>query len=343
MNIAFFDATPKWSGGANRIFLLAKNLKSLGVGVLIICLPGSKLFERAKNCNIQVVGIRPLTDFDPISFVKVIFILVKYKIDAVDINSPKFYWIVLLAAKLLGKKIIITRNVPYRKKGIKKLINKMFLYSLCDHVISLSEKVKQELVEDFGINNVEVIYDGVVTNEKWYSLEKINALRKKWGINTNDIVFAVIGRIEKNKGHIVAIKAINEVKKLYPNIRLLIVGNVEEKSYFLKLKNLVEKYNLQDVVKFLGFVENMSEVYNIIDILLHHSVFDNIPQVILEAMCYKKPVVASRVGGIPEIVIDGVNGYLFEPSSINDMVEKIKKVLNSEFVKFGVEGCKIVK
>lgn len=342
MNIAFFDATPKWSGGANRVLFLAKGLKSSSHEPLIVCLPGSVLSERAKLLRINVVKIKPLSDLGLISFFRILHTLKKYRIDIIDINSPKFYWLALYAAKIIGTKVILTRNVPYRKRGIKKLLNGLFLYKQCDMVISLSDKVRAELENDFGIKNIRVIYDGLLNEPKPIVKNESLTIRQRFGFLPNDIVFATIGRIEENKGQIFAVKAFERVTQQNRNIKLLIVGSGDE-SYEKKIEKFIREKNLSSNIVVAGFVDDISDIYAAMDILLQPSLYDNIPLTILEAYSYKKPVIASRVGGIPEIVEDGVTGYLTEPSNPQDLAEKIIKMINSNYKSMGQKGFEIIR
>lgn len=337
VNIAFFDATPKWSGGANRILFLAKELTKAGNNVLIICLPKSNLSEEAKKVALEVVNIKPVVDLGLISFFKILNLLKKYKIEVVDINSPKFYWIGLYAAKTLGIKVILTRNVPYRKKGIKKFFNRLFLYNQCDLVITLCEYVKKLLERDFRLRNVKVNYDGFWNELKKLSLEEILQIKKKYNINQDEFVLATIGRVEESKGVSIAIDAVSQVKTEMPNIKLLVVGtgNVQ---YIQKLKEIVRRKNIEDSITFTGFVENTYEIYNIIDVLLHPSYFDSVPICILEAFGYSKPVIASNTGGIPEIVEDGKNGYLFSTGNAKSLAERIGQLLISDYMSLGLKG-----
>ncbi|GEM_PF-253991 len=341
-NIAFFDATPVWSGGANRILFLAKELSRSGSKILIICLPGSKLSEESKKNELEVINIKPYSDIGLFSFFRVLSALKKYKIDIVDINSPKFYWIGVYAAKILGIKVILTRNVPYRKKGLKRFLNKIFLYSHCNTVISLSNRIKTELENDYKIKNVVLIYDGLFSEVKKITNDEILDIRKQYGIRENDIVFSMIGRIEENKGQIICVDAISDVCKIYKNIKLLIVG-FGDANYTAKLKARIEEKKLDNIVILTGFVDNISKIFNVIDVLIQPSLYENIPITVLEACGLEKPVVGSNVGGIPEIIKNGINGYLFSAGDSRSLYESIIKLLKSNRKSMGKNGFEIVK
>lgn len=341
MNIAFFDATPVWSGGANRVLFLAKEFSRSRNKILIICLPRSKLSEESKKNGLEVVNIKPFSDIGLFSFFRVVGTLKKYKIDIVDINSPKFYWLGVYAAKILGIKVILTRNVPYRKKGIKKFFNRFFLYSQCNAIISISKKILTDLKEDYNLKNVILIYDGLFNEVKKITSDEILDIRKQYGIRENDVVFGVVGRIEENKGQIVCVDAISDVCKVYKNIKLLIVGSGDA-NYTAKLKVRIQEKKLDSAVILTGFVDDISKIFNVIDALIQPSIYEGLSVTILEAFSYKKPVIASNVGGIPEVIEDSTNGYLVISGDSISLAEGIMKLLKSDYKSMGERGFEIV-
>ena len=211
MNILIFDATPHWSGGANRIFLYSKELRKRGHTLTVCCLPGSGLSSRLPKENIPAITINPKSDLNLLIIPKLIQLIIKNNIDVIDICSPKFYWVASLAGRITKKTVMLTRNVPYRKKGIKKLVNTILYAKLVDRIIAVSDKIKRELIEDFNIpaKKITVIYDG------------IDLLRFPVPSTGNAPVIdepyrvAVISRLDENKGLECFINAIRRYR-LYP-------------------------------------------------------------------------------------------------------------------------------
>ena len=229
MNILIFDATPRWSGGANRILLYSKELKKRGHNITVCCLPGSGLSSRLPEEEIPVCTIDPKSDLNLFIIPKLIQLIKKNNIDVIEICSPKFYWTASLAARLSKRTVILTRNVPYRKTGIKKQINKILYDKLVDRIIAISDKIKRELIEDFNIpdHKITVIYDG------------IDLLQfPEPGTNDSDekpkqYTVAVISRLDENKGLECFINAIPKIIQKISPIHFLIVGTgrIEPVSY----------------------------------------------------------------------------------------------------------------
>ncbi|MDI6756997.1 MAG: glycosyltransferase family 4 protein [Endomicrobiia bacterium] len=338
--VVFFDATPSWSGGANRILFLAREIRKSGGRPFVVCLPDGRLGELADGEGIETFKIKPLFDIDPLALARLFFYLRKIKAAVIDLNSPGFYWLGLIAGKLSGAKVILTRNVPYRKTGLKKLINKYLLYRRCDRVISLSAAVKKDLDDDYGLDRVELIYDGIFGGMEPPSREAALAARKTFGFGADDIVFGLVGRLEKNKGQHIAIEAFALMAGAVDRARLLVAGGGSG-HYVKYLRDIVRRKGLDGKVALAGYVGDVSTIYAAMDILVHPSFYDNIPISILEAFGASRPVIASRVGGIPEAVEDGVNGMLFSPGDAGDLADKMVKMAASDYASVGRAAARL--
>ena len=138
------------------------------------------------------------------------------------------------------------------------------------------------------------------------------------------------GRITEEKGVETVIKAYEKL----PEYTVKIMGDdtTEEAT---KLKNYVKKHKIKNV-EFLGF-KSGEELENIIKAarftLIPSIWYDNLPNTALESFQYSKPVIASNIGSLPELVIDGENGYLFNPSDEEDLIKKIKMLDDDKLVK----------
>lgn len=167
-------------------------------------------------------------------------------------------------------------------------------------------------------------------------------IREKWKLNRNEAVIGIVSKLWDGKGHEVLIEAFRELKKEIKNLRLVIVGE----GYLInKLFRLVDKYRLSDSVLFTGFQMEVSEIIATFDVAVLPSFFEGMGRVLLEAMAMEKPVVASRVGGIPDLVEHGINGFLVRPGNVQELAGALKKILNDEGLarKMGVRGRKRIK
>ena len=159
--------------------------------------------------------------------------------------------------------------------------------------------------------------------------------------DTINLIF--VGRLSPEKGVNIIIQALSEVVKEINNIKLTIVGDGPRKAF---LESEVEQYNLGNHIAFIGAVPER-EVFDRMgecDMLVLSSFMEGIPMVLMEAMALELPVVAPRVAGIPELVIDNENGLLFDPANADQLSEKIIMLAKDSKlrIKLGKEGRKKV-
>lgn len=296
MNILLFDAAKYWSGGAQRVYLCCRGFKEKKHNVFLICLPTSRLNILLKN-KIEVFNIHPVFDLDLLAAIKIFYILIKYKIEVLDIHSPKFYWLGLFASKILRKKVFITRNVEYRKKGLKKVINR-FLYNNLTGVIAVSKKIKEALISDFKIDEskIKTIYDGFIIQKS-----KARNIRGLYDVKEEEIVLSIIARIERNKGQDLAIDILNELIRNGYESRLFIIGKKEDEIFYNELIKKIENLNLKNQVIFTDFVENVSDYIYSSDVILCCSYYEGLPRSVIESLIFLKPVVSTAAIDFEEL------------------------------------------
>jgi len=137
------------------------------------------------------------------------------------------------------------------------------------------------------------------------------AVRAELGLSQDDVVVAMVGVLRPGKGHELAVSAIDEVRRIVPRVRLLVVGDGPARDEVARLAA-----SLGECVVLTGHRDDVMAVLDAADILLHPSQWDAFPTVLLEGLTAGVPIVATAVGGIPEIVEDGRTGLLVTPPLI---------------------------
>lgn len=158
----------------------------------------------------------------------------------------------------------------------------------------------------------------------------------------NDAVIGIVSKLWDGKGHAVLINAFKELKKEIKDARLVIVG---EGYLYDELLGMVDMHCLKDSVLFTGFQMDVSEIISTFDVAVLPSFFEGMGRVLLEAMAMEKPVVASRVGGIPDLLEHGINGFLVRPGNVEELTEALKKILTDRRLaeSMGKQGRKRIK
>ncbi|MFZ2957927.1 MAG: glycosyltransferase family 4 protein [Candidatus Ozemobacteraceae bacterium] len=177
--------------------------------------------------------------------------------------------------------------------------------------------------------NIQLVYNGFSLSGKLAGDEKKLEIRKRYGLDPDDIVLSIVGSIQKMKGHLSAIRAMPSILKKHPNAKLLIAGKFTQGSYFYKktIESEIAIHHLNDAIIFLGNISDVSQLYLITDILLVPSLYEPFGRTIVEAAFYKVPCIASNVGGIPEIIENGVDGILFSSGDSTGMAAAVLDLL----------------
>ncbi|MEI7787722.1 MAG: glycosyltransferase family 4 protein [Chlorobiaceae bacterium] len=336
MNILIFDATPHWSGGANRILLYSQELLKRGHRVTVCCLPESGLSRRLPEENIPVYTINPKSDLNLLIIPKLIKLIEKNNIDVIEICSPKFYWVASLAGRLSHRVVMLTRNVPYRKKGIKKQINRLLYNKLVDRIIAVSDKIKRELKKDFNIpdHKITVIYDGIDLHRFRRPNKNNNTLHPE------QYVAAVISRLDENKGLECFISAIPYIVQKINPIHFMIVGTGSMEQ---KLKDLTKKLTVSDKVTFTGFRTDIPEILCGVDITIMPSPEEGMSMSALESMASAKPVVATSGSGLADIIVNNRSGIIVNPDNSKELADGVVTLLQSDYKQAGREARKIIE
>lgn len=175
----------------------------------------------------------------------------------------------------------------------------------------------------------------VILNGINFSITKPNInfkkYKKKLKIKNSDKIISIIGIIEENKGQYFAIKIFKEIIKKYKDIHLIICGNFINKYKNFFFKKILE-LGIKKNITLIPFTDNISYIYNLSDIVLIPSQEkESFSYVALESIKYKIPVVASNVGGLPEIIKNNVNGFIVNKKNSKEFEKKILYILNSKF------------
>jgi glycosyltransferase involved in cell wall biosynthesis len=176
---------------------------------------------------------------------------------------------------------------------------------LVDQVVAVSHHTKSDLVryEKIPERKVSVIHNGI--NPRLTRDSSIEALRRELGLRDSQIVVGTVGRLEPQKGLDLLLDAIPQVARHCPEAHFLIVGGGSlQQELSLQAINL----GIADRVTFTGWRTDAIDLMQLFDCFVSTSNFEGLPMVMLEAMAFSKPLVATAVGGIPELIEDGFNG-----------------------------------
>lgn len=203
---------------------------------------------------------------------------------------------------------------------------KVFSYK-ADKLIACSKNIKDHLIKafDFNENNIVIIHNSVDPTEIKILSDKAT-LRNKLQININKKIIGFAGRFDfKEKGIDLLLKSFSEVNKKRKDVQLLLVGIGIDR---LRIKSFINSENIPCTI--IDAQLNIFDYINLFDIFVLPSRIEPFGIVLVEAGMMKKPVIASNVDGIPEIIENEITGLLFEKENVNQLTDCISRILNKK-------------
>ncbi len=316
-------------GGAERVVInLAKALNRSKFKPTVCCLYDKGSFaEEVEKENIKVVALNKKSKIEPSIIGKLVGIIRENDIHIVHTHLWGANFWGRVAAKIAKTPIIIAteHNEDIWKSKFYFLLDK-WLARWTDKVIAVSNSVKNFYVSKAGLDakKIEVIHNGINVNKGKGNQFSISRLKKELGINGDESVLAVIGRLVPQKGHRYFLMALKELLAKY-RIRGLIIGSGPLEQ---ELREFSQNLGLEGNVIFTGFRQDVPNLLKTIDILVMPSLREGLPITALEAMAAGVPVVATKVGGTPEVIIDGQTGTLVAPNNHTALKEGIRRLID---------------
>jgi glycosyltransferase involved in cell wall biosynthesis len=269
---------------------------------------------------------------DLVSLFRLIKLIRAERFESVHTYTTKAGFIGRLAARLCGVPLILHTiyDLPHNSTRNPLL---RFLYILMErraarwahHLVTISHANLEEIIRQkiAPPEKVTVIHLGIAIDD--YDFEVDRAAKKaSLGIPQSARVIGVVARLEAAKGHTYLIKAITRILKEFPECYFVFVGRGHLRE---KLEKEAEALNVRSKIIFTGFREDMLEIMSTFDIFALPSLWEGLGVVLLEAMALRKPIVASRVGGITDVVIDGETGILVPPGEPESLAEGLIDIL----------------
>ena len=332
------------SGGEKVLFNLAKHLRRRGHQLLVACPSYGPLVEVLQREDIEVKIIPVERTYDLPAALRLRNLILQESVQVVHTHGMLVNIVGRIASKIAHVPISVssvhlTRELATRGRAenIRQLWKGKYYRSLDnftvrfnDRVIAVSKSVKRDLIsQGVGPEKIVVIKNGI-DFEQWQSpLDNKNNRankRKELGIGNGPVV-GTITRFSKQKDVHTFLYAIFDVVKDYPCVRCLIIGDGEQRK---ELEDLSYRLALNGNVTFLGYREDAREILDVFDIFVLSSLWEGLPLVVLEAMAASKPVIATRVPGTAEAVVNGKTGILVPLRNSEKLAESIKSLLGNQ-------------
>ena len=294
------------------------------------------IFSRAIKKSIRMIKYRPIKE-NNIKIMKEY--LSRNKIDCIIIHNGGYVGDDLCNQMLQAAyeckehticRIYVLHN-DFEKNFFAKLRFKSYDKKICREatdLVTVSNYTKNRILSNSYINKeIKVIYNGLPESNSLTENQKKN----KISLNAGNRNILMLGNFQQNKGQLKFIEAANIIKLRNPNVYFTFIGNVYDQEYFMKCCEQLKKYDLQNSSTILHGINNASEYMNLFDAVAVPSMYDeSFGLISVEAMSKGVPVVAFACGGIPEVLVDGRDGYIVSVGDCKGMADRLLEIISDE-------------
>jgi glycosyltransferase involved in cell wall biosynthesis len=330
--VMYFTDAPYFGGAEKYLELLISGLDRRRYVPLVVTRKGTDLAlftSRLRKKGIETEETALSCPYDLRGYVDFYRLVRRSRPDLLHVNLAGTYdaqaGLVAPVARLAGcRRVVTTEHLAMIGRLWKRSAAKRLSSFFVSRVVSITNSNVSYLTRTHGLDSrkIVVIYNGVDMDE----LDSVrpSGLRSQLGVDDSTFVFAAVGSLVERKGHRFLLQAFAKLRESAgADCVLAVVGRGEEEP---ALRELAEDLALQERVFFLGHREDAAVLMRDVDCLVVPSLVEGMPFVIMEAMAASKPVIASRIYGIPEIVLEGKTGLLVEPGSVESLLDSMRSL-----------------
>jgi glycosyltransferase involved in cell wall biosynthesis len=322
------DTARTWRGGQNQVLLTVNGLRAIGHRATLVAHPGGELRRRVEE-GLELIPLAPRTEMDLSAAWRFSRLIKRLMPDIVHAHDPHGVAMASLALSIGGAThgrepaLVASRRVDFHLKGNSF---SRWKHRQVDCFIAASEAIRQMLLVD-GVpaGRTVTVHEGIDV-EHAIAASPVNVHEAFWLPHGAPIVGNVAALVP-HKGHRYLIDAAQAVVREMPDARFVILGEGELREH---LERQVREHHLEKHVLLSGFRTDVLGCIKGFDLFVMSSVTEGLGTSLLDAMACSRAVVATRTGGIPEIVEDGLNGWLVPPRDAHALAAAIVRALKDE-------------
>jgi glycosyltransferase involved in cell wall biosynthesis len=332
-------------GGAETVLAyIAKNLDAERFDSTVCVLEEGWLTQHLRELKVPFTVLANRRPYDPAFLLSLMRLAHKERIDI--LHSHEFMMSVYgsVAARLLRKPIVCTiHGKVYYPESRRRIRLLKLALALCSRMVAVSEDLKLFMRELMRTRSSKLVtlYNGIDERKFAPPVEKSES-RDMLSIPRAALVAGTVGSLFEVKGLPYMFQAARILRDRFPGFILIIAGTGNQEE---SLRQLSTSLGLNDTVRFLGFRDDIPHVLNALDVYLCSSLSEGLSLSILEAMAMSKAVVATSVGGNPELVCDGHNGFLVSPRNPEALADRVGSLLSDSKLQsaMGSAGRRLVE
>jgi glycosyltransferase involved in cell wall biosynthesis len=319
LTILHTEASPGWGGQEIRLLTEAEAFANRGFRMILACQPHAPLAQEAQKRGLAVRTIVMRGAMDSMACWQLRRLMRAEGVDLVHTHSSIDAWLAGFAAKSLRLPVVRSRHVSI---PVKRRRN--FVYNaLCDRIISSGEAIRQVLIAGGVFPGKIVAIPAGVDTSRFHPQVSGEGVRREWALHGP--VVGTVAMLRQAKGHAVLLRAIPDILAQVPEAVFLWVGDGIGRQV---LAREIAQAGLGGKVHLTGFREDVPALLAAMDVVVLPSIkSDGVPQGIIQALAMRKPVIASAVGGIPEVVQHQCTGTLVPPNDPAALAAAVVQVL----------------
>jgi len=321
LSVLQINSSKTWSGGETHLKDLLKGLIDRGYNISLAVRSQIAANFHDMDINLKVLPLKNSIDFYTVY--KLVKIIKENQIDIIHVHNGKDYWLAVFAQYFAGRaKVVATRHI-LPPLGNSILHQKMF--AKIDHFIAVSEKVKDNLIQENNIQpeKISVVYNGMDLSN--YNNINSSYLYSELNISKDNFIIGSVGGLCERKNQKLLIDIAKEIK-LEP-IKFILVGEdfSDNKEYKNELLTKIKQNNLEDRVIMTGYRKDIPELMNLFNLLVVPSKSEAFGLVAIEAMAAGTAVIANKIDGLKEVIVDKDSGLLVYN---NNIIKYKNEILN---------------
>jgi glycosyltransferase involved in cell wall biosynthesis len=319
LTVLHTEASLGFGGQERRILRELEGLDPARFRGLLLCQPGSRLGAAAQERGIPTTWMKMRSPYDPVAFFRILRLLKRERVDVVHAHSSRDAWLAGAAGKMLGIPVFRTRHLLTRIGG-------PFVYArLTDRVLTVSEGVRQYLISA-GVPARQII--AVPTGIDLERFDPARAdlvdMRERFQLPREAFVVGIIAVLRKAKGHRFLLQALKILAPEFPRIQLLIAGTGPQER---NIRTLIKELGLEQRARMLGHVDDVPSLLKALDVFVLPAQEEALGTALVEATAMGVPVIATKIGGIPEVLGDA--GLLFASEDVEALAAHLRALMAS--------------
>lgn len=323
-NILHISTPKSWRGGEQQIAYLYEELNSKGVTQHILCQKNSEMAKKGKSLGWNIIECLKITAIDPFFAKKVNQVCKQKKIDIIHAHDSHAHSFAVISASIFGNTtpIIVSRRVdfPISRSSIKKYNHKNIRRIIC-----VSDAIKKIIEPDIkDKSTLRTIHSGIDLNKFSKNSSEVKKLHNEFNIPYEIPLIGNISAIAPHKDYFTFINTAEELLNRNNKLKFIIIGTGPMEK---EIKNYCTKKKLDKHIIFTGFRTDIQEILHELDIFLITSETEGLGTSIIDAFACRVPVVATRAGGIPEIVKHEKSGLLADVKDAKELANQVERIL----------------